>query len=256
MTGSVTLAPGGNSFPPAELPRSADGWAMFLDVDGTLLDLAPTPEAVVVPAGLQASLADLHGSLGGALALVSGRSVSFLNQLFPTLDCRFAGLHGAEIRSIDGTDAAPQRSPAVEAALAALRRAAAAWPGVLVEDKGHAFAAHFRLAPAQEPAVEREMERLARKLGNGVTMQRGKSVIEIRPAGHDKGTALTALMQTAPFLGRRPLAVGDDLTDEAMFAAADRLGGLAVKVGDGDTRARLRLPSPESVRSWIGGLAA
>jgi trehalose 6-phosphate phosphatase len=257
MTGSASLDLGRSDLAPlGSLPSSPDGLAVFLDVDGTLLDFADMPDEVVVPQGLAEDLARLRDRLGGALALVSGRGISYLRTLFPALPCAMAGLHGVEIAWGDGTDAVRPRSPDLRAAKAALSEAARAWPGVLVEDKGAAFAAHYRLAPGFAPAVEEWMRALAGTLGDGVTMQRGKCVIEIRPSGHDKGTALAAMMARAPFDGRRPVAIGDDLTDEAMFPVADRLGGLSVKVGPGATAARLRVPAPSDVRAWIRSIGA
>lgn len=238
------------------LPSGLDGLAVFLDVDGTLLDIAPTPDGVVVPDDLPRDLAALAARLDGALALVSGRGLAYLRALFPDLACPMAGLHGVEIGHAQGTDAAARRSPALEEARRDLAAAAAAWPGVIVEDKGSAFAGHFRLAPQFAAEVEQTMTALAARLGDAVVLQKGKDVIEIRPAGHDKGTALDALMQLAAFDGRRPLAVGDDLTDEFMFAAANRRGGLSVKVGlEGVTAATRRVGTPADVRAWIGRVA-
>lgn len=239
-----------------DLPASVEGRALFLDVDGTLLDIADRPEDVQVPPHLLDSLALLAARLEGALALVSGRSLARLRQFFPDLSCGLAGLHGAEIAYPGGTHAAVQRSPELQGAIEALSGIAAAWPGVEIEDKGGAFAAHYRLAPRFASAVEVEMERLARRLGDQVVVQKGKCVIEIRPAGHDKGTALLEFMSQPPFAGRTPVAVGDDLTDEAMFRAANELGGLSVKVGaQGDTLARGIVSSPGDVRAWIADVA-
>ena len=257
MTGSAILdRRQGDWTPSGDLPVFPDELAVFLDVDGTLVDIAPTPDGIVVPYGLSDELAILRDRLGGALALVSGRELDYLRALFPGLSCYMAGLHGAEIGLADGTYVALQRSPELDTAKADLALAASAWPGVGVEDKGAAFAAHYRLAPQFEAAVEGKMRELALQLGEAMMLQRGKCVIEIRPAGQDKGTALTAMMAEFPFAGRRPVAVGDDLTDEAMFAACERLGGLSVKVGPGRTRAQQRLASPSEVRNWIRSLAS
>lgn len=239
----------------AGLPALIDGWAVFLDVDGTLLDIAPRPDAIVVPEGLPHDLRLLSAQLGGALALVSGRSLALLKRLFPDLPCSLAGLHGAEIEFPDGTSFTMPRSPEMDDAVRALVVAASQWPGVVVEDKGAAFAAHYRLAPRFAVVVEEEVNSIAERLGDKVAVQRGKSVVEIRPSGHDKGQALKALMTGPPFVGRRPLAMGDDLTDEAMFEAANGLDGLSVRVGSPRaTLARLAVSSPADVRSWIRSL--
>lgn len=237
------------------LPVSIEGRSLFLDVDGTLLDIAPRPQDVRIPADLPGDLALLSARLDGALALVSGRNVALLRQLFPGLGGGLAGLHGAEIAYPDGTLDAAQRLPALQMAIEAMVRAAAGWPGVVIEDKGAAFAAHYRLAPGFAEAVEAEMEKLASRLGDGVVVQRGKCVIEIRPTGHDKGAALLALMSRPPFVGRLPIAIGDDLTDEAMFRIVNDLGGLSVRVGtSGRSAAGAHVSSPDDVRSWIRSL--
>ncbi len=238
-----------------ELPVSVEGRSVFLDVDGTLLDIAPRPQDVRVPEELPDDLARLSIHLDGALALVSGRSVALLKTLFPSLRGSLIGLHGAEIARPDGTLAEAPRSPELQRAVEAMRRAAAEWPGVEIEDKGAAFAAHYRLAPGFAEAVEAEMEKLASGLGDGVIIQRGKCVIEIRPTGHDKGSALLALMSRPPFAGRLPIAIGDDLTDEAMFRVVNDLGGLSVRVGtSGGSAASAHVASPDDVRSWIRSL--
>ena len=236
----------------AGLPTAVDDWAIFLDVDGTLLDIAPRPDAITVPDGLLEDLRLLSARVGGALALVSGRNLALLKRLFPDLPCSLAGLHGVEIEFSDGTSFAIPRSDELDAAVRTLVLAAAQWPGVVVEDKGAAFAAHYRLAPRFADSVEAQMSRIAERLGDKVVVQKGKSVVEIRPSGHDKGSALKALMASTPFAGRRPLAVGDDLTDEMMFEAPNALGGLSGRVGK--PRAplpHLAAPPPADVRSWI-----
>jgi len=242
-------------------PATLEKWTVFLDVDGTLLDIAETPEAVAVDPQLAGHLTRLRERLGGALALVTGRRIDFLDVLFPGCSFVAAGLHGAEMRLPDGTLCKAEPSPQLAIARRRLEAAAIAWPGVIVEDKGASFAAHFRRAPQFEEKVEATMASIAADLGSSHTIQCGKSVVEIRPRGHDKGTAVAAFMATPPFVGRRPLAIGDDLTDEAMFAAVNNLGGVSVKVGarEASTLATARLADPAAVRAWIeraGGSAA
>lgn len=239
--------------PAARLPASVDAWAIFLDIDGTLLDIAETPGAVTVPGGLGADLAVLSQRAGGALALVTGRSVAFVDRTFPDHRFHVAGLHGAEWRDASGRQFHADPDKALGAAKLLLGEKAAAWPGVIVEDKGSAFAAHYRLVPQLEPVVRAFMESLAAGLGDRWLLQRGKSVVEIRPAGSDKGAVVERFMASPPFQGRRPLAIGDDLTDEPMFSAVNRLGGMSVRVGEvaRPSAATGLVDTPAEVREWI-----
>lgn len=239
--------------PAAGLPVPIDGWAVFLDIDGTLLDIAETPGAVAIPTGLLADLAALSRRAAGALALVTGRSLDFVDRAFPDHAFPVAGLHGAEWRDAAGRRFACAEGPGLAGAKRLLAEKADDWPGVVVEDKGAAIAAHYRLVPQWETAVRRFMEGLAEGLGERWQLQPGESVVEIRPSGGDKGAAVQRFMSAPPFLGRRPLAVGDDLTDEAMFAAVNRLGGLSVRVGLAmrPSAALATVESPAAVRDWI-----
>lgn len=242
----------------SSLPYRLDGHCLFLDLDGTLLDLAEAPDAVVVPPGLQAHLGKLSTLLGGALALVTGRPLVFVDRLFPGNSFFVAGLHGAEIRIPHGgpalVAAADRR---LEAAKERLRHVAAKWPGVLVEDKGLAVAAHYRQAPDMETPVHALMREIASSVP-GWTLQAGKFVVELRPAGRDKGDAVRIFMERLPFSGRFPLAIGDDVTDEEMFAAANAMGGASLRVGppSSTTVARGRIETPGELRRWIEKLAS
>jgi trehalose 6-phosphate phosphatase len=239
----------------SRLPRPLDlaHDALFLDIDGTLLDIAPTPDAVEVPAGLPATLCRLAERLGGALALLSGRDVSTVDRLMAPARLAVAGLHGAQLRLPDGTlqEAAPP--PELEPVRAALTAFVDARPGLLLEDKGAAVAVHFRAAPALEDEVAAEVRRLIAAAGPVLTLQSGKMVAEIRPAGGDKGSALRRFMELPPFLGRRPVAVGDDWTDETAFVAAGEAGGRSLRVGrvDRPTAAQEVVASPAALRAWI-----
>ena len=240
----------------AALPISPDGLAFFLDVDGTLIDIADTPDAVAVPAELPGVLAELSTRTGGAVALVSGRAIATLDRLFSPARLRAAGVHGAEIRPADGkteTVAGPGLD-SVRPQLVALGRR---HPRLLIEDKGPAIAVHYRADPDLATAVEAALREMVAG-HDDLHVQPSKMVFEVRPAGVDKGRALETFMQTPPFAGRLPLAVGDDLTDESMFAAARRLGGMAVKVGagSGDSAADARLDDPDAVRAWLATLVA
>lgn len=235
------------------LPNRLSGLSVFLDIDGTLLDLAETPDAVIVPKGLTADLGRLSARVGGALALVTGRSLDFVEKLFPGHDFFIAGLHGAEIRSPGSAEQASVSGLRnLEEAKARIVETARQWPGVLAEDKGNAVALHYRQAPAYEAVVQDFMAEILRSVP-GWELQPGKFVLELRPAGRDKGDALKIFMERTPLVGRLPLAVGDDVTDEAMFRVANDMGGLSVRVGDpGEpTAARGHVASPALLRAWI-----
>ncbi|MCB1487303.1 MAG: trehalose-phosphatase [Bauldia sp.] len=238
-------------------PSTTDDWAFFLDIDGTLIDIAPTPDAVVVPAGLPGVLARLRDRTGGALALLTGRGMETVDRLFAPVRLPVGAVHGTELRFPDGRIDVP---PVAEA-LAGIRERLAAFvvahPGTLLEDKGIAVAVHFRAVPAFHDAVEREVRDAAAAAGDSLAVQPGKAVFEIRPAHADKGHALAAFMQSPGFRGRRPLAVGDDVTDESMFEEAVRRGGRALRVGDarGGSSAQQAFSDPAGVRAWLAELA-
>ncbi|AYD03486.1 trehalose-6-phosphate phosphatase [Neorhizobium sp. NCHU2750] len=238
-----------------------DRWALFLDIDGTLIDLAPTPDGIVVPAELPSDLDRLANRFSGALALVTGRALSYADRLFEPYRFPIAGLHGAERRLADGTIDRVSVTPQFEALKMRIAEEASRWDGVLIEDKGAAVGAHYRQAPERQADLEALMERAAADAGDAFTLQRGKMVIELRPARASKGEALRAYLATPPFAGRLPVAIGDDLTDEAMFAATNALGGLSVRIGgailpDGtSSRAAMLIASAGELRSILAGLA-
>lgn len=236
------------------LPQSTDGWAFFLDVDGTLIDIAPTPDSVVVPPDLPGLLETLSAESGGAVALVSGRAIATLDRLFAPLRLAAAGVHGAEMRFPDGRSET-FAADSMDALRPQLAELAGRHPGLLVEDKGVAMAVHFRAVPELGPAVERALgEMLAGH--RDVHLQPGKMVFEVRPAGVDKGRAVSTFMRAPPFAGRRPFAVGDDLTDESMLAFAVAAGGSAARVGksNGDAFAGAAFADPAAVLRWLAEL--
>jgi len=247
-------SPSPTAFPPP-LPAS-DRVALFLDIDGTLLDFAPRPDAVVVDAALPPLLRRLRERLDGAVALVSGRPLAQIDALFPFHGAA-AGLHGAELRHADGLF---EREAGDAARVAALvreaRRRTATWRGVFVEDKGNALALHWRNAPAFGDVVQSLATELAHDAGDGYELLPGHAVIEIKPRGANKGRALDALMCKAPFAGRAPWMIGDDVTDEHAFAAAIAHGGAAIRVGaPRQTHARFALDSPRDVLDWLAAFA-
>ncbi|MBB4189618.1 trehalose 6-phosphate phosphatase [Sinorhizobium terangae] len=238
------------------LSTDPESWALFLDIDGTLLDLAETPDAVVVPPSLPANLDTLSRKLGGALALVTGRDVGYAEQLFSPFLFPIAGLHGAERRDPDGRVHKAADTSEFERLKADLVADTANWPGVLIEDKGAAVAAHYRLAPDRKLQLEPLIERALIRAGPNWTIQHGKMVIEIRPARADKGDAVAAFLAQSPFAGRRAIAIGDDVTDEAMFRTVNRLGGYSVRIGPPSpaTEALGSVPSAEALRGIIAAL--
>jgi trehalose 6-phosphate phosphatase len=234
------------------MPPYAQDWAFFLDIDGTLLEHAERPDAVRVGPALRRLLAGLEDATGGAVALISGRPVHDIGRLFAPLRLPAAGQHGAERLSASGT-LHRHRAP-----LARLARAAAQLvgltaqnPGLVFENKGMTLALHYRLAPRLRSIAQRGMRQAAARLGDEFELQAGKFVIEIRPGGKDKGSAIAEFMVEAPFAGRVPVFIGDDLTDEHGFALVNRLSGHSVKVGRGRTRARWRLADAAAVRRWL-----
>lgn len=232
------------------LPRL--DWAYFLDVDGTLIDIADTPDAVHVDTALLDLIACLQRASGGAVALVSGRAVSFLDQRLGQLLLPVAGQHGLERRDATGRLWTNAPTPAAKSSIkAALAPVLARHPGLLLEDKGLTLALHYRLAPQLASYAHRLMSRLAVGAGAELEVQRGRRVAEIKPAGVDKGTAIAAYMAETPFAGRNPVFIGDDRNDEHGFAEVNRLDGVSVKVGKGASCARYRLPDVAAVRRWL-----
>ncbi len=240
---------------PPPPPRPALDWCLFLDVDGTLIELTDTPFDTRAGGDLKSLLADAARALGGALALVSGRSIEYLDALFAPLVLSAAGLHGLE-RRLAG--AAMQGDALQDSHLDAARSAAAALvqahPGTLLEDKGRTIAVHYRMAPHVESRIREAVERIAAGLGDGYHVQSGSMMVEIKPRGVDKGQAVRAFMQEGPFAGRRPVFVGDDLTDLDGFRVVDELGGLTVSVG-GRVQGRYHLENPAAVRNWLADFA-
>ena len=222
--------------------------ALLLDLDGTLLDLAPTPDAVVVPAGLPGMLRALRTLLGDALAIVTGRPVETIDALLGDAPFAVAGEHGGAIRAAPGeTLVWPDLPPPPGAWLAAAERLAGSNPGVLLERKARGFAMHFRAAPAAGPALHNALSVLLAG-STEFELLSGQMMWEVRPRGVNKGTAVARLMLRAPFLGRLPLFIGDDVTDEDGIAKAVALGGVGLRVPDlfGDAA---------GVRAWLADTA-
>lgn len=232
-------------------PAPTCEWALFLDVDGTLLDFAPTPDAVEVPPSLIDVLTRLHTQLQGALALISGRSIATLDQLFEPLRLPCAGLHGIERRDDRGR---LHRMAVDEAVLvrlhSAIRELAITFPDVRIEDKLYAVALHYSENEARQAELRVCAESIARD--TGFELQPGRLVFELKPPSVNKGDALTAFLTEAPFAGRLPVFLGDDLTDEHALDVARKCGGMAIQVG---TRlsgaAQFALTDPAAVQRWL-----
>lgn len=236
----------------ARPPLLTHAHALFLDVDGTLLPTVARPQDVRVDAALRGLLTRLRAALGGALALVSGRSIAQIDRLFEPLVLPVAGQHGFERRdaSLRLQRADILRQPLDEAA-AALSDLSARHCGLLVEQKGASIALHYRLAPELAHLAQAKMKMLQERLAPEYALLTGKMVFELKPAQADKGAAIRAFMQEAPFARRVPVFLGDDVTDEHGFAAVEEFGGEAVKIGPGETRARARLAGASDVRGWL-----
>lgn len=236
------------------VPPIAPNWAFFLDVDGTLLDLADHPDAVVVEPTLVEALGRLQRAAGGAVALISGRRIADLDALFAPLTFAIAGQHGLERR--DGAGILHRhagRSAAFDRCRHELQTLVESHAGLLLEDKGTTLALHFRRAPQLERLVDRRLSELVAGLDEDYRLQHGKMVIEVKPGGHDKGTAIEDFMHEHPFRNRLPVFIGDDVTDEDGFRVVNALGGHSIKVGEGPTAARWRVATAQAVRSWLGG---
>ena len=231
------------------LPTLTERSALFLDFDGTLADLAPRPDAVVVPRDLVDLLRALQAWLGGALALVTGRPPDDIDPWLAPLVLPGAFEHGALLRCSD-SEVRTLDPPDLEAVLAAASGLADRYPNLLIERKRTSVALHYRQAMHLESLCLAVMNATVAR-HPGLQMQRGKAVVEVKPETVNKGTAIAAFMAEAPFAGRVPVFAGDDATDEAGFKAVQQWGGHAIKVGDGVTVARHRCASPGSVRAWL-----
>lgn len=239
------------------LPKLEKDTALFLDVDGTLLEIAPAPDAVIVPRELNLLLRGLHTGLGGAVALVTGRSLSDLDALFAPLRLPAAGQHGAELRRRgDMPSAALTRDARLDAFAERMRAFAGARPGLLVEDKGLSIAIHYRRAPQYGEEVHHLAASLIIESGADIELMQLRMAVELKPRAISKRSAVAWFMREPPFRGRVPVFVGDDRTDEDGFAAALELGGHAVRVGrEGSSIAPTRIATPHAVREWLAAEA-
>lgn len=238
------------------LPAQAAGAALFLDFDGTLVDIAPRPDAVVVQDGLPDLLDRLRRHLGGALAIVSGRALSVIDGYLAPHRFDVAGLHGAEQRIGGAVAVEPMPDQRrLQQAVELLRLRSAGRPGLIVEDKGRSVALHWRLAPALAGYAADTVAEAERLLGPDYRVQDGKDVLELLPRFATKGSAIARFMAHDPYRGRTPYFVGDDRTDEHGFGVVAAMGGQGIRIGPGDTVAARRMDSPAVLRQWLADCA-
>jgi len=227
--------------------------ALFLDLDGTLLEFADEPDAVQPSARFRDLLQRLARFEPGAVAFVSGRSIETLDRLLAPHRFALAGVHGSERRSRGGRlSRPPANADALRDVRDQLERFEESNEGVIVEDKSVSLALHYRQRPDLHAAIERLAEELSESLPSEYEVLRGSMVVEIKPSGIDKGSAIREFMAEAPFADRTPVFIGDDVTDEAGFLVVNELGGVSVKVNSGDTAAQWQLPDVDAVLAWLG----
>jgi trehalose 6-phosphate phosphatase len=231
-------------------PSLLDGAALFLDFDGTLVEIADAPDAISVPRELGPLLHSLSDRLQGRLAIVTGRALRDLERHLDCSGTAVAGSHGLELRFADGTHTPVAIPAGLADAVAAVHRLAEAVPGLLVEEKPAGVAVHFRKAPEEGQRVEDAVRDIAGR--SGLKVQAGKMLFELRSPGADKGDAVRTFMKEAPFAGACPLVVGDDLTDEDAFAVAAELGGAGILIGPlRPSHAKWRLNGVTEARNWL-----
>ena len=256
MSTSASQAPSTHSVGVAPPHPGRAPWALFLDFDGTLVDIATTPDAVTVQPKLRTILSACAEAFGGAVAIVSGRPIAAVDALLDPLKLPAAGLHGLELRMPDGTvEQGAHPVTGLAGVRARFLSLACEDPRLVVEDKGSSLALHFRRAPERE----RELHDLvagATARHHGHHVMHGKMVLEVRPAHADKGTAVTRFLETPRFAGRVPVFAGDDVTDEDGFGVANRHGGISIKVGAGETAAGYRVPDVAALHDWLAAIAS
>ncbi|MCK1715026.1 MULTISPECIES: trehalose-phosphatase [unclassified Bradyrhizobium] len=248
-------APDAVPVPHALVPH-LDKTAILLDVDGTLLELMPTPREVWVPPGLSNTLNRLVERTSGALALVSGRSLNDIDLIFAPDVYRAVGGHGAEMRlSVDNEAAAAHAPPMDKELKRRLAAIAKLSPGILLEDKGYSLALHYRLAPHAEKAIFEAVSLIRADLPNApIEVLPGKFVCEIKHSGFTKATGVRELLKHEPFRGRRPIFIGDDVTDETVFAIMPDVKGLAFSVGRRAIGVDGHFDAPSDVREFLARL--
>lgn len=245
------------------LPRATDVFAgdpangaLFLDVDGTLLDIALTPDRVVVPPGLVELLVRVSKRLDGALAILTGRQLAEIDVLLAPAKLMGGGVHGAELRTTLGGPITLVATSLPRSLVEGVADVARRMPGIIAEPKGPGLAVHYRLAPDLKPVIEAELRAILAQYHDSLVLCPGRKLFEIIPEGHSKGTALETLAGLPTFHGRQPIMIGDDAGDEPAIAAAARLGGYGLRVaGEHFGHVRADLAGPKSVLAWLEELA-
>ncbi|MBB4040689.1 trehalose 6-phosphate phosphatase [Microvirga flocculans] len=238
------------------MPDAPDDYALFLDFDGTLVEIVERPDAVAVDPALPRILTALQERLGGALAIISGRPIAFLDSRFAPHEFDMAGLHGLEQRVAGRLSMCdPEDHPALRDMVGRLRRIVADKEGVLIEDKGCSVAIHWRLAPHEKDFALATAHAAVEALGGDYRVQHGKAVAEILPSAAGKGKVIERFLQEAPYKGRCPVFIGDDLTDENGFKAVNAHGGVSIRIGPGETVAKVRLGTPAALRHCLSAWA-
>ena len=226
--------------------------AVLLDIDGTLLDIAPSPRQVWVPTALRHTLTRLSELTGGAVALVSGRSINDIDLIFSPLQLPAIGVHGAEMRLTPEAEVRARVAPLSKAFKRQLATIAELGPGILVEDKGFSLALHYRLVPEKGPEVLAAVTKICAGMPEeAAEVLPGKLVVDIKPAGVNKGDAVMELMEYPPFLGRSPIFIGDDTTDLPVFSVLPKFGGRGYSVGGITADVDGHFETPETVRAWL-----
>ena len=229
--------------------------AVFLDFDGTLVDLAATPDAIVVPSGLPDLLVGLERALDGALAIVTGRRIADIDRFLTPAVFVAAGVHGGEYRTGRGEIVRPTTEPIEPELVEAIRVLERLVPGVSVEPKGATLTVHWRAVPQAADRIEVELRRILEGGPDHLEISHGRKVFEVCPRDITKGTALDHLAALPAFRGRVPVMIGDDVSDESAFAAAERLGGVGYRVrGETFPAAVADFDSPRQVREWLSVL--
>ncbi|HTV37658.1 MAG TPA: trehalose-phosphatase [Xanthobacteraceae bacterium] len=247
-----------DSVPNAPPPPVPDlrRWAILLDIDGSILDIAPSPRQVKVPGELRRTLVRIDELTGGAVALVSGRTISDIDLIFAPLRLAAIGVHGAEMRTSGDAEVQKRVRPLSNALKRKLAEIVEFAPGILVEDKGYSLALHYRLTPEKGPEL---LEAVAKICANAPTepveVLQGKLVVDVKPAGYNKGIAVSDLMRQAPFVGRHPIFIGDDTTDLPVFSTIPKFGGQAYSVGGIVAKVDGHFDRPATVRSWLARIA-
>lgn len=239
------------------IARERSRWALFLDFDGTLVEIADSPDAILVPSQLPLLLARLNAALDGAFAIVTGRPVSAIDRFLAPFRPTIAGVHGAEIRTPDGRRIEVAAGPKQRKLIAGVRALCRRHQGVSLEFKPGTVAVHYRANPEAGPQLKAGLQQIVNESPGDLAICSGRMVHEILPSRISKGAAIETLAELPAFRGCRPLVIGDDVTDESAFAAAVRLGGVALKVaGEHFSPEDADFDDPADLRSWLAVLAS